>query len=389
APTARPASVGRALFELLWPERIKETANEDRNLRLVLDPHTAAFPWELLDDRRPWTEAAIGVDGDRRGPAAVRAGLVRQLVQAQFRERPVAATGPRRALVVGDPTAEPQPGFLTLPGAAMEAEAVAAKLRAAGYEVTSLIGDRVRPEQVIAALFEQAWTVVHIAAHGAVDFPVLDPDGGMRRETGIVLGGGLFLGPAVLAQLPVVPSLVFVNCCHLGKVDPKAEAAALAQVGQRPLLAASVGVELIRIGVRGVVAAGWAVDDVAASRFAETFYDRMLGGDGFGMASLAARQVIYREGSPDQTWGAYQCYGEPDWRLLEDGRRGPAGGYRPPASLAEAVAEADEITESAQVGLDRDPRSLRHRLDRLNKARRGQAFEAEPLLCIALARAYG
>ena len=389
APTVRAPGVGRALFELLWPERIKETASEDRNLRLVLDSDTAAFPWELLDDRRPWIEAALGGDGERRGPAAVRAGLVRQLVQAQFRERPVASTGPRRALVVGDPTAEPQAGFQTLPGAVMEAEAVAAKLGAAGYEVALLTGDRVRPEQVIAALFEQAWTIIHIAAHGAVDFPVLGPDGAMRRQTGIVLGGGLFLGPAVLAQLPVVPSLVFVNCCHLGKIDPKAEAAALAQAGQRPLLAASVGVELIRIGVRGVVAAGWAVDDIAASRFAETFYDRMLGGDGFGMAALAARQLIYREGSPDQTWGAYQCYGEPDWRLLEDGRHGPAGSYQPPASLAEAVAAADEITESAQVGLDRDPRSLRHRLDRLNKARRGQAFETEPLLCIALARAYG
>ena len=184
-----------------------------------------------------------------------------------------------------------------MPGALIEADVVTEKLRAAGYEVTPLSGDKVRAEQVVAALFDQAWSIVHIAAHGVVDFPVLGPDGKVRKETGIVLGGGLFLGPSILEQLPVVSSLVFVNCCYLATIDPAAEAAAQAQVGQRPALAASVAVQLIRMGVRGVVAAGWAVDDVAASRFAETFYDGMLGGASFGRAVMDARRLIYREGS--------------------------------------------------------------------------------------------
>ena len=38
------------------------------------------------------------------------------------------------------------------------------------------------------------------------------------------------------------------------------------------------------MGVRAVVAAGWAVDDRAAAEFARAFYDRMLDGESFGPA---------------------------------------------------------------------------------------------------------
>ena len=407
--TGRPTSPGRALFELLWPERLKETSREDRNLRLVVDERTAAFPWELLDDRRPWLETAASADGQRPRPAAVRRGLVRQLVQTQFREKVVTSADVRRALVVGDPRAEPQPGFAALPGARNEALLVAERLVAAGYHVTCLGGETVppeevaaaghrvsyvpseavTPEQVVDALFEQAWSIVHIAAHGVVDYEHYATDGSRRKDTGIVLGGGLFLGPAILDQLPVVPSIVFVNCCHVGRIDAAAEALRTAQLGRRPNLAASVAVQLVRMGTRGVVAAGWAVDDINAGRFATGFYDQMLAGRGFGDAARVARQGIYREGGGDTTWGAYQCYGEPDWRLVGDGAGGRGGGLRPVPSLAEAVALAEQIREAAQVGLNRDQAALRADLDQLNQDRRRNKALDQPELRVALAEAYG
>ena len=138
---------------------------------------------------------------------------------------------------------------------------------------------------------------------------------------------GCSSGPSILDQLPVVPAIVFVNCCHLGHIDAAAEAANAAQIGKRPDLAASVAVQLVRMGVRGVLAAGWPVDDVNAGRFAGVFYDAMLRGGRFGEAVLAARQAIYREGSADTTWGAYQCYGEPGLAAGR-GRRARSGGRR-------------------------------------------------------------
>ena len=52
-----PISPGRILFELLWPESLKDRSAEEQNRRLILDEQSAAFPWELLDDRRPWMSA--------------------------------------------------------------------------------------------------------------------------------------------------------------------------------------------------------------------------------------------------------------------------------------------------------------------------------------------
>ena len=52
-----PISPGRILFELLWPESLKHRSAEEQNRRLILDEASAAFPWELLDDRRPWMSA--------------------------------------------------------------------------------------------------------------------------------------------------------------------------------------------------------------------------------------------------------------------------------------------------------------------------------------------
>jgi len=54
-----------------------------------------------------------------------------------------------------------------------------------------------------------------------------------------------------------------------------------------------VAQQFIRMGVRAVVAAGWAVDDQAAKEFARTFYREMLNGAEFGKAVQRARDEIY------------------------------------------------------------------------------------------------
>jgi hypothetical protein len=107
-----------------------------------------------------------------------------------------------------------------------------------------------------------------------------------------------------------VPELVFLSCCHLGKDDG----------GQRKVafnkLACSVARELIEMGVRAVIAAGWAVADESARLFGETFYEALLGeGAGFGEAVFRARKKTWNEFPNEITWGAFQAYGDPEWRL--------------------------------------------------------------------------
>jgi CHAT domain len=214
-------------------------------------------------------------------------------LQSRFREQIVTAHGKPKALVIGDPNAVPMEGFPKLPGAEREGRAIADLLDGT-HDVTPLFGGAATPEQICKQLFAHAWEIVHISAHGVVDQEVTGSDGNKRRMTGVVLGGGVVLGPSALSKLAVSPSIFLVNCCHLGEIDAAAEdKARQASLVGRPEFAASVAVELVRLGVRCVIVAGWAVDDDAAAKFGTTFYEGMLDGASFGVATLRARQEAY------------------------------------------------------------------------------------------------
>src|ERR1700730_1211328 len=77
--------------------------------------------------------------------------------------------------------------------------------------------------------------------------------------------------------------------------------------------AANLAAQFIRIGVRAVVAAGWMVEDQAAQTFAAQFYKDILSGVHFGQAALSARRQTHDHYPGFNTWGAYQCYGDPDY----------------------------------------------------------------------------
>lgn len=109
----------------------------------------------------------------------------------------------------------------------------------------------------------------------------------------------------MINQLGYVPEFVFINCCFSGVVNAKDDKYSQ----NRYRLAANIGTQLIEMGVKAIVIAGWAVDDSAAKVFSETFYERMLQGYDFGSAVQFARFESYQQHPHTNTWGAYQCYG--------------------------------------------------------------------------------
>jgi tetratricopeptide (TPR) repeat protein len=162
----------------------------------------------------------------------------------------------------------------------------------------------------------------------------------------MVIGKDTFLTPGDVSQMRWVPELVFVNCCHLGRTGP---ATVLANSGDYNLLAANLAVEFIRMGVKAVVAAGWAVDDRAALAFAESFYSHLLDGECFGDAVRAAREEIWVRFPDVNTWGAYQCYGDPGYRLRSSTERTVPAAPRAFHTPAELVAELHNLTESIRM----------------------------------------
>jgi CHAT domain-containing protein len=291
------------LYELLVPNAMKGQRGECEHLMYVVDEDAAALPLEMLATR---------AHGEDVTPLAVEVGIVRRLETRTFREQVRTATG-RRALVIADP---PDTGLAPLDGAVHEANAVADVLASRGWEVTRLIRGGTDPVNVVTilnALFAHEHRIVHVAGHGNVS---TDP-----ARSGVAIGPGIYLGALEIEKMATTPDLVFLNCCHLAKLGEP--------LPHRPdQLASSISRQLINNGVRAVVAAGWAVDDGAAAAFATDFYAQLLGGEDLGTAALSARKSIFDYGDAPQrinTWGAYQVYGPPAFRLAEAGAQRSAG----------------------------------------------------------------
>ena len=109
----------------------------------------------------------------------------------------------------------------------------------------------------------------------------------------------------------------------------------------RAQFASGVAHALIKGGVRCVIAAGWAVDDEAASVFAASFYKRAARRRPLHRRRCR-RRGTRRAQRGGNTWAAYQCYGDPDWRFRT--QTGDAQRPTPPpagqefASIASAPA---------------------------------------------------
>ncbi|BAL23837.1 CHAT domain-containing protein [Azoarcus sp. KH32C] len=297
------ADLSRTLFQLMVPLDFKASAREADQLVLVVDGYTANLPWEMLqaDDL----------------PMAVRTAMVRQFATTRYRRNPLSVTR-KVACVIANPSTR---GYFTkfgkasqpippeadnrlpdLPGAAAEGAAVRDLLGECGYDVN--YGEGLEALDIFARLFRQPCKVLVIAAHGV--FQAEARDG--KARTGVVLSGGMLLTAAEVSQMEIVPELVFLNCCHLGAMSVSPETA--------NRLAYSLARELIEIGVRCVVAAGWQVNDAAATLFATRFFEAFVRqSQPFGKAVFTARLATWEQYSQNNTWGAYQAYGDPQYML--------------------------------------------------------------------------
>jgi hypothetical protein len=235
-------------------------------------------------------------------PLCCTTGMIRQLQTENYRIRINASSG-NKALVVGDPNLNGYKLARQLPGAYNEAIEVENMLGINGFDMPNNCIFKSASE-IVQAIFKDEYRIIHLAGHGM--FNEKDPE-----LSGMLIGNGIFLTTKEICQMSKVPDLVFVNCCYLGKVGETAEEIS----NQRYKLAANIGTQLIMNGVKVVIAAGWAVDDEAALHFTKAFYKEILSDNEFGKAITTARKSTYNNYGHNNTWGAYQCYGDPYFKL--------------------------------------------------------------------------
>jgi hypothetical protein len=343
-------SLATSMFELMIPNRLKGSFGDLNNILLILDPEAAHYPWELIFDRRSGQDM----------PLAVQVGMVRQFSTAVFQESVVGARN-QNILVVGNPADMP-PGFADLPGARQEASLVAAKFTEFGYNVISQI--ETGSNAIMNSLFANDYRVLHLAGHGIYRYSITLSDGGQTQlYTGMVLGDNVFLTANEIRNKMDIPELVFINCCHLEKIDFRTRSVAY----EFNKFAASLAQEFIEMGVKAVIAAGWAVDDAAALTFADVFYEHLLKGKTFGDAVHEARIETYKlYKDRTNTWAAYQCYGDPAYRLvaLKGGASRAADQF---VDIDEALFEIRKLSGSAKTTSAEGIATLRELLLALQK----------------------
>lgn len=323
---------GRFLEQLLVPADLREHLTGDAPLVLLLDATTARIHWEMVAQPAPAPGATSMQETDWfLGTAR---GLTRQL-RTTFAPPPEPPPPPRpqlRVLVVADPAQDAH-----LPGAREEGIFIArlfesfngfyAAEQYGHIHVERLIGPRSATRtNVLRRIMNARFDVLHFAGHCSYDAE--EPS-----RSGWIFSNGEVLSANELNRIDRIPKFVFSNACESGITPDRSEKRS---AGLAPTFAEA----FFARGVANFVCTAWPVDDLAARLFALELYAHLLGidlgpltdGDGTETrfepkrlesgqhamhdAMNRARRRIIELPFGSRTWGAYQHYGNPYFRLF-------------------------------------------------------------------------
>lgn len=320
---------GRFLEQLLIPHDLRDRLTSEPPIVVSVDATTARIHWELLAQTkfRDLADLDDATSEPGQGFLGTDRGLTRQL-RTTFAPPPDPPPPPQRVLrvlVVADP-AEDAP----LRGAQEEGvqvndlfaafNATNGSAVSSTVLVTALLGPREATRtNVLRRLMLQSYDVLHFAGHARYDQDT--------TTSGWVFGEGELVTANELNRIDRIPKFVFSNACETGVTPDRSERRSVD-------LAPNFAESFFARGVSNFVCTAWPVEDVAARQFALTLYQHLLGlipteergGSRYRVKTPApmhvamkhARQKVARsEYNGTRTWGAYQHYGNPYFRLFQ------------------------------------------------------------------------
>ncbi len=271
--------IRRTLFRLLVPTDLEPFLTGNTEAQFEVDSGTAGIPWELLDDAdsEQLRRGAVGHPHEAAAEAAHRRNSAPRSPTRMPTRTCWSSASPNAIRSIYPP----------LVGAQQEALAVRDALVASGG---------LRDEQVVALTSRgdgepsgpnaphrgQRAHAARLAHHphrrarraAGADRPGAGEARAIRRSRSATPAAWCCRtrctsGPREINSMRTIPELVFVNCCHLAARDLRQLLTKEQQDcepryrNDRPKFASGVAEALIKVGVRCVIAAGWAVDDAA------------------------------------------------------------------------------------------------------------------------------
>jgi pimeloyl-ACP methyl ester carboxylesterase len=327
------AERGSFLEKLIVPAELRSHFSTDVPLVMMLDSTIARIHWEMVaqpeltlregspSEATRQSNGRLEFDPDRF--LGTGRGFTRQL-RTTFAPPPEPPPPPRRimrVLVVADPAEDAH-----LPGAEEEGVEVAdlfdsfnvayEKLSSSRVEVVRLFGPYAATRtNVLRHLMLRSYDVLHFAGHCKYDEK--------PEASGWIFSKGQLISPNELSRIDRIPTLVFSNACESGITPDRSER-------RSDRLAPSFAERFFERGITNFVCTAWPVDDLAARTFALRLYTDLLGlrktddpknpyedPQPMYAAMREARRAIAKFPGGARTWGAYQHYGSPYFRLFD------------------------------------------------------------------------
>jgi len=285
------ATLGNTLYAKLFPEQLKaeyaktiRTKFEKKSLLITTDDPW--IPWEIV---RPFAVDENGEVLYDDAPLCERFRLARWLIGRGAPDQLFMKEG----------------AWVAPPGSAPEAEVenrYFQELHRRQWQV-SLAGPLARAAEVQARLQAKTTQLFHFACHGGFD--ASNPDNSM-----IKLADGFFspaqIDPRTRGGLLATKPVVFLNACHSGEIGFE-----LTGLG-------GWARAFYDCGVSAFIGSLWEINGKLAAQFAQEFYNRLWGVNGFegqaqplGQAFYEARMKIKEADEANPTWLAYVLYGDP------------------------------------------------------------------------------
>ena len=250
--------------------------------RLLLDAEAAAYPWELILAQRQ-NRLSAPLPAIRRPDG--------NLFSIQ-RSAPHFA-----ALLIGNPSSDGTYGEenprLPPPEQGELFDRYRRTLESRGMAVSLSMGEGARG--VVAHLYAREFGILLISGTYLQDYRL---DSG-RTATGFVLSDGMFLSIEELRQMRSLPALVVLDNPHTGSRS----------------LGAEMAPALLKAGVPCVVVSAWGVERSLAGLCLESLLAAVATGECFADAHAAAIRACSDADPVGVAWGAFQAWGDPEFRL--------------------------------------------------------------------------
>jgi hypothetical protein len=336
--TATQYRLGLSLQQFLLPSDLRDHLRGNAPVVMLLDRTTARIHWEMLAEpgSGSFDQRSI-MDGKDIADVesyffAIGRGFTRQL-RTSFAAAPDPPAPPQRVLrvlVIADPAEDAHLANAEEEGAVVadlfeSFNSVYGARTTSRVEVTRMFGPRKATlVNVLGELMVRSYDILHFAGHCVYNRND-PPNSGWIFS----VSGNKRLTARELVRLDRIPKFVFSNACESGVTPDRPER-------RSPELIPSFAESFFGRGISNFVCTAWPVNDAAAREFAVRVYSGMLGlkqsNDRFVEISDRSRfepmHVAMREARAllasqrdygIKTWGAYQHYGNPFFRLFQAG----------------------------------------------------------------------